>query len=102
MVVYYLTCVDDWQADKIAKALLNKKLIVCARQIPVSSSSLWAGKITENEEILLVMESVAENFAKIEKEVKKLHSYKTFVLYSTPVKTTKRVEEWIKREIGFT
>ena len=100
MVIYYLTCTDNWQADKIAKTLLTKKLIVCAKQLPVFSSSLWKGKITEENEILLIMESVEENFAKIEKEIRKLHSHETFVLYSTPVKTTNEVEEWIKKELS--
>ena len=100
MAVYYLTCSDDWEADRIAKSLLSKKLIVCAKQVPVFSSSLWKGKKTEQKETLLVMESVEENFSKIEKEVRKLHRHETFVLYSTPVKTTKKVEEWIEEELG--
>lgn len=99
MAIYYLTCVDDWGADRIAKALLQKKLVVCAKQMPVSSSSWWKGKLTEDKEILLVMESVEENFAKIEKEVKKLHSHETFVLYSISAKTTSKVEEWLKDEL---
>ena len=99
MAIYYLTCSDDWEADKIAKSLLIKKLIVCAKQLPVSSKSWWKGKLTEDKEILLTMESVEENFAKIEKEIKKLHSHETFVLYSIPAKTTKKVEEWIKEEL---
>jgi len=100
MAIYYLTCSDDWEADKIAKALLNKKLIVCAKQTPVISASWWKGHLTENKEILLSMESVEENFEKIEKEIKKLHSHETFVLYSVPAKTTKGVEKWIKEELG--
>jgi periplasmic divalent cation tolerance protein len=95
MAIYYLTCANDWEADKIAKALLTKKLVACAKQMPVSSSSWWKGKLTEDKEILLVMESIEENFIKIEKEVRKLHSHETFVLYSTFAKTTKKVEEWI-------
>jgi uncharacterized protein involved in tolerance to divalent cations len=100
MAVYYLTCADDWEAGKIAKSLLAQKLIVCAKQIPVLSNSRWKRKLLEEKEVLLSMESLQENFAKIEKEVKKLHSHETFVLYSIPVKTTKKVEEWIKEELG--
>jgi len=100
MAVYYLTCADDWEADKIAKSLLKKKLIVCAKQMPVASSSLWKGKLVQDKEILLILESIEENFDKIEKEIRKLHSHETFVLYSTPVKTTRKVEEWIREELG--
>jgi uncharacterized protein involved in tolerance to divalent cations len=46
------------------------------------------------------MESVEKNFEKINKEVKKLHSYETYVLYSIAAgKTTKEVENWLKKEI---
>ena len=97
----FLTCADDKEADKISKTLLNKKLIFCAKRFPVSSSFLWQGKITEGNEVLLIMDSIEENFEKIEKEITRLHSYKTFVLLSTPVtKTTNRVKDWIKREMN--
>ena len=67
----------------------------------MSSSFLWQGKITEGIEVLLMMDSIEENFEEIEKEVAKLHSYDTFVLLSAPVtKATNRVKEWIKREMN--
>jgi periplasmic divalent cation tolerance protein len=100
MAIYYLTCVNDWEADKISRVLLAQKLVVCTKQTPVLSNSWWKGKLAEEKEVLLTMESVEENFEKIEKEIKKLHSHETFVLYSIPAKTTKKVEEWIKEELG--
>lgn len=98
--LYFLTCANLSEANKIAKALLEKHLVVCAKTFPVSSSFLWKGKIDSSKEALLIMESIEENFNKIEKEIKKLHSYKTFVLFSLPIlKTTKGVEKWIKTEL---
>lgn len=100
MGVLMLTCANQKEADKIAQSLLKKKIIVCAKAFPVSSSFLWKGKIESSDEILLLMDSVEENFEKINKEVKKLHSYKTFVLMSLAVnKTTKKVKDWIKTEL---
>ncbi|MBI2621111.1 MAG: divalent-cation tolerance protein CutA [Candidatus Levybacteria bacterium] len=100
MIVLLLTCANEKEADKIANTLLKEKLIVCAKKLPVSSSFLWEKKIKSSEEILLIMDSVAENFEKINSEVKKLHSYKTFVLTSLLVnQTTKDVENWAKKEL---
>lgn len=100
MNVLFLTCANEKEADKIANTLLEKKLIVCAKKTPVSSSFLWKGKIKSSNEILLIMDSVVENFEKINNEVKKLHSYKTFVLTSLLVdKTTKEVKDWAKEEL---
>lgn len=100
MAIYYLTCANDWEADKIIKVLLKKRLIACAKKSLVTSTFLWKGNINEESECKLVMESVAKNFDKINKEVKKLHSYETYVLYSISVnQTTKEVEGWLKKEL---
>lgn len=100
MGVLMLTCANQKEADKITQSLLEKKLIVCAKASPVSSSFLWKGKIESSDEILLLMDSVEENFEKINKEVRKLHSYETFVLTSLAInQTTKEVEDWIKQEL---
>ncbi len=100
MNVLLLTCANKEEADKIAKTLLEKKLIVCVKKSPVSSSFLWKNKIQSSEEILLIMDSIVENFERINSEVKKLHSYKTFVLTSLLVsQTTQGVQDWAKDEL---
>jgi len=96
----FLTCANDKEAEKIARTLLAKKLVICTKRFPVSSSYLWKGKTNSANEVMLVMESIEKNFPKIEKEVAKIHSYKTFVLLSSPVtKTTQKVKTWIKQEL---
>lgn len=97
--VLYLTCASSEEADHIAKVLLEKRLIICAKRTAVTSQYLWKRKIEKAQEVLLIMDSIEENFENIEKEIKKLHSYKTFVLYSHPVKTTTAVNQWIKDEL---
>lgn len=100
MNILLLTCANEDEATKISKTLLEKKLIVCAKKTPVTSSFLWKGKIEESDEILLIMDSFVENFEKINAEVKKLHSYETFVLTSLSVnQTTKEVENWAREEL---
>lgn len=97
MVLLFLSCANDKEAQKISQSLLKKHLIVCAKKTPVSSAFFWKGKIDKANEILLIMESVEENYEEIEKEVRKLHSYETFVLSAIPViKYSKGVETWLK------
>ena len=95
--ILLLTCADRAEADKISQVLLEKKLIVCAKKSSVSSDFYWEQSIDKAEEILLIMDSSEEMFEKIEEEVAKLHSYKTFNLVALPVsKTSKGVKEWMK------
>lgn len=100
MAVFVLTCADKKEADKIGDVLLKKKLIACAKEFSVSSSFWWKGKIDNSQEVLLMMESIEENFEIVNKEVRKVHSYETFVLFSLPVgQTTKDVEKWLNKEL---
>ena len=96
----FLTCANVKEANNISKTLLEKRLIICAKTFPVSSSFLWKGEIDNANEVLLVMDSIEENFGKVRIEVAKIHSYKTFVLFSSPVtKTTSEVNNWMKQEL---
>jgi periplasmic divalent cation tolerance protein len=96
----WLTCADKKEADKITNALLVKHLVACVRQIPTTSDYHWRGKIEHSDEVLLQMESRLENFNQIEAEVKKLHSYDTFVLEATPVsQISKKAEVWLEKEL---
>lgn len=75
----YLTC-DESQKEQIARALLEAKLIACAKFVPVDAMYWWEGAIERANEALIVMEAPTANFAAIEAEIAKVHSYDTFVL----------------------
>lgn len=99
----FLSCKNIEEANKISNQLLKKKLIVCAKKISVDSSYLWENKIESSREVLLIMDSVEENFKKINQEVKKLHSYKTYTLFMTNInKANKETVAWFKKEISHT
>ncbi len=96
-----LTC-DSWQeAQRIADALLEKKLIACAEFLEVKSKYHWQHQSEEAKEIKLIMETVMDHFDKIEAEVAKLHSYETFVLKAIPmVKLSKQAAIWLEEAVG--
>lgn len=93
----FLSCNNIKEADKISHKLLNKKLIVCAKKISINSSYLWENKIESAQEVLLIMDTIEGNFEKIDKEVKKLHSYKTYTLLMTKVdKLNNKALKWLQ------
>lgn len=97
IITLFLTCANDQEGNKISQALLKKKLVVCIKKTKVASSFLWQGRIDKSEEVLLIMDSVEEKFEDIEREVRKLHSYETFVLVANPViRSSAGIKEWIE------
>ena len=94
-----LTCGSWQEAQRIADALLVKHLVACVEMLEVKSKYHWQGKIEQADEVKLIMETVADNFDKIEAEVKKLHSYDTFVLQQLPVpRVSAQAAEWWAQE----
>ena len=75
MISVYITCKDMDEAKKIAKHLLDSKLIACANMFPVESMYNWEGKLNEESEVAMLCKALKHNFKKIESEVKKMHSY---------------------------
>jgi periplasmic divalent cation tolerance protein len=95
-----LSCKDRAEAEKIVAALLTQRLIACAKFIPIDTRYGWHGKIEYGNEVLLMMESVAANFDKIEAEVAKLHSYDTPVLTQVPIgRVSAKAQEWLNEVI---
>lgn len=95
----YLTC-DVKEADSLIDLLLKKRLIVCAKKVPVNSMYWWEGEIEKADEVMLVMESAEEKFDVVEVEVKKVHSYDTFVLTAVPIgKVSKDAKKWLEENL---
>lgn len=98
--VYFLTCKNDEEAKNIATHLISLHLIVCTKRTSVSSLYPWKAELEEAKEVLLIMEGRLSDFDKIEREIEKLHSYKTFVLTATPIeKINKDAKNWMEDEL---
>ena len=96
----FLTCAHQAEADTIATILLEKQLIACAKTLPVNATFLWQGSLDSAKEVLLLMDTVESTFNAVEQEVRKLHSYTTFVLTALEVKMASAgVADWIKTSL---
>jgi len=95
-----LTCGSWQEAQKIADHLLENRLVACVEFMEIKSKYWWEGKLDEAQEIKLIMETVADNFAKVEAAVSKLHSYDTFVLQQIPItKLSQDAAKWLAGEM---
>ena len=85
-IIVFVTTKDKTEAEKIAQALLEEKLIACANVIsPVESCFRWLGKIDTAEECLVILKSRASLFLELEKRVLALHSYEVPEVLALPI-----------------
>ncbi len=85
-IVVLVTAKDKKEAEKIARGLLEAKLIACANILEgVQSLFWWQGKIDMSQEVLLVLKTKKILFKKIVTKVKSLHSYQTPEIIALPL-----------------
>jgi periplasmic divalent cation tolerance protein len=75
-IVIFVAVGNSNDAAVLAKSLVEKRLAACVNLLPgVASWYWWEGKVTEDQEVLLMMKTSRDKFAALEKEVLRLHSY---------------------------
>jgi len=99
-IVIFVTTSSMKEAERISKALVEKKLAACVNIIKdIRSIFFWKGKLSDEKEVLLVAKSKKKNFEKIEKEVKKLHSYEVPEIIGLPILMgSKDYLDWVDKE----
>jgi periplasmic divalent cation tolerance protein len=98
MISVYITCKDKKEAKRISKHLLEKRLIACSNIFPIESMYWWNNKINEDKEIAIIAKTTKNNFDKIKKEIKNIHSYEVpCVIAWDIVEGNKDYLDWMSR-----
>lgn len=85
-IIVFVTASNKEEAERIAKVLLENKLIACANIIgPVHSMFWWLGNIDTAQEYLIIMKTRRDLFERICEKVKALHSYQIPEVIATPI-----------------
>lgn len=85
-IVVLVTASSREEAEKIAKNLLEERLIACANIVgPAHSLFWWDGKIDEATEYILLMKTRIDLFEKLSERVKALHSYQVPEIIGLPI-----------------
>lgn len=94
-IIVLITTKDKVQAKKIAKALIEAKLIACANIIDgVESLFVWEGRFQSAKEALLILKTKKSHFKKLELKIKSLHSYTTPEIIALPI--TEGAKDYLK------
>lgn len=97
-IVVYVTHKNLSEAKKVAEHLLKKRLIACVNYLPIGSSFWWKGKIDHSKEIVTLLKTKKENWAKIKAEIKKIHPYETPCIMKIDVEANEDYESWVNSE----
>ena len=85
-IVVMVTGGSAAECKRIARRLLEKRLVACVNLLPrMRSLYRWEGKIADEPEYLMLLKSTRELFPELRKEVEKHHSYSVPEVIALPI-----------------
>lgn len=85
-IVIFVTASSKDEAETIAQRLVNEKLAACVNILPgVTSLFHWEGKVSKENETMMVIKSIAAQLDAIVKRVKEIHSYQAPEIIALPI-----------------
>jgi len=101
-IIVFNTCGSAEEAERIARALVSKRLAACVNLLPaVRSIYRWKGAVEDAQETLLVIKSSRALFDELRAEIEKLHSYEVAEVIAIPiVDGSEAYLEWLGRELA--
>ena len=100
VLVILVTAVNQKEARRIGKGMVDAKLAACANIIPgIQSIYRWKGKVVKAQEVLIILKSTRPRYRALEKAIKAMHSYETPEIIALPVKDgLDRYIGWVRNE----
>lgn len=99
--IIYSTAKDKKEAEKIAKILLEEKLVACVNIFKINSIYKWKGKVMKNSEYAMIIKTKDELISKAMKRIKELHSYEVPCIICFDIeKGYEKFLEWIDKELS--
>ncbi len=84
--VIFITAASREEAEKIASALVEQKLVACVNILPgITSVFWWEGNLCKEQEVFMMAKTEMKRFPQVAETVKKLHSYQVPEIIMLPI-----------------
>lgn len=105
LLLVYITCANDVEAEKIGRVLIEEKLAGCINILgEVKPIYHWPPKssiIETSKESVLIAKTLVSKYETLKKKVEDIHSYDTPCIIAIPTyDVSDKYYKWIKGEIG--
>jgi periplasmic divalent cation tolerance protein len=100
-IVVLSTCATEDEAEKLARLLLEQRLVACVSVVPAMRSFYhWKGAIETAGECLLLIKTSRERFADLCETLEKAHSYEVPEVLALPILAgAANYLEWMGKQI---
>jgi len=102
MIVVMTTVGSEEEGIRLARGLVEGRIAACVQVLPkMTSVYRWKGELQEDSEHLLLIKTVAENFAAVEEYLKANHSYDEPEIVALPASyVSDGYLQWVTESVG--
>jgi periplasmic divalent cation tolerance protein len=101
IVLIQTTCASRTEAKNIAKILIDAKLAACVQLSEIESFYTWNNEFCCDNETLVSIKTIKENFEKIKNKIKEYHSYDVPEIIEIEItNTSKKYLKFIEENIN--
>jgi len=99
-VFVYTTHPSVVEAERIGRALVERRLCACVNILPgMISHYWWQGAIERGEEVVMIIKTRASLAQRVSDAVKQMHSYSTPAIVVLAVESVDQAyRDWIRQE----
>ncbi len=100
--VVLVTAPDPETARRIARQVLEARLVACVNLVPgVESHYWWQGRLESGQEVLMVMKTTAGRIPALKEAVLSAHPYDTAAFVVLPIESgSERYLDWIRSSVA--
>jgi len=101
LLLVLCTCPDENVAVQLAQTLVKKRLAACVNiSGAIKSVYRWQGEIQQDEEVLLMIKTTTNGWAKLEQTLLELHPYDVPEIIAMPISAgSKDYLDWVGENI---
>lgn len=81
-IVVITTVATSDDARRLARALVERRLVACAQISQIESVYIWENKLQQEGEYRLMLKTVASRYAAVEEALRELHPYTLPAIYA--------------------
>ncbi|MGL6299223.1 MAG: divalent-cation tolerance protein CutA [Methanobacteriaceae archaeon] len=102
MISVYITTSSNEESEKIARVLLEKRLVACCNIVEkINSMYWWDGEIVNDSESLIIAKTLRNKFDDVKSTVKDIHSYDIPCILAIPIiGSSENYKNWIEEELA--
>ncbi|MBX3727966.1 MAG: divalent-cation tolerance protein CutA [Candidatus Sumerlaeia bacterium] len=99
ITLLYIPCPSEEEACRIARHLLDARLVACANWFPIRSMYWWEAALAEEGEVVLLAKTLPAKADAVEAAIRAVHPYQVPCIARVAACVNEEYGRWMEKEV---